>query len=64
MSWFFACSYIVSRKLKVSLGMHVVKYGYDLLDPGTLKSALAIARINRWIELIFLHAGSDVVTFC
>ena len=26
-------------KLKVTLGMHMVKYGCDLLDPGTLKSA-------------------------
>ena len=43
MNWadFFACSYMVSRKLKVNLGMHMVKYGCDLLGCGTLKSALA-----------------------
>ena len=37
----FAYSYMVSRKLKVTLGMHMVKYGCDLLGPGTLKSALS-----------------------
>ena len=40
-SWFFACSYIVSGKLTVNLGMHMVKYGCDLSGPGTLKSALS-----------------------
>ena len=39
LSWFFACSYIVSGKLKVTLGMHMVKYGCDHLGPGTLKFA-------------------------
>ena len=37
----FAFSCIVSGKLKVTLDMHMVKYGYDLLGPGTLKSALS-----------------------
>ena len=41
LSLFFACSYMVSGKLKVTLGMHMVKYGCDLLGPGTLKSALS-----------------------
>ena len=40
MSWFCGCSYMVSGKLKVILGIHMVKYGCGLLDPGTLKSAL------------------------
>ena len=31
---------MVSGKLKVTLGMHMVKYDCDLLDPGTLKSAM------------------------
>ena len=41
LGWLFACSYIVSGKLKVTLGMHMVKYGNGLLGPGTLKSALS-----------------------
>ena len=40
LSWFFECSQ-VSGKLKVTMGMHMVKYGCDLLGPGTLKSALS-----------------------
>ena len=43
-SYFFACSYTVSGKLKVTLGMHMVKYGCDLLGPGTIKSALSQLR--------------------
>ena len=31
---------MVPGKLKVILGIHMVKYGCGLLDPGTLKSAL------------------------
>ena len=34
-------SYIVSGKLKVTLGMHMVIHGCDLLGPGTLKSGLS-----------------------
>ena len=41
LSWFSACSYMVSGKLKVNLGVDMVKYGCDLLRPGTLKSALS-----------------------
>ena len=33
LSWFFAYSYMVSGKLKVTLGMHMVKYGWNLLGP-------------------------------
>ena len=40
LSWFFACSYMVSRKLKVTLGMHMLKYDCKLLGPETLKSAM------------------------
>ena len=32
---------ILSGKLKITMGMHMVKYGCDFLDPGTLKSALS-----------------------
>ena len=41
LSWFFACSYILSRNLKITMGMHMVKYGCDFLGPGTLKCALS-----------------------
>ena len=41
LSWFFACSCMVSGKLKVTLDMHMVKYGCDLLGPGTQKSAMS-----------------------
>ena len=41
LSWFFQCSYMVSGKLKVTLGMHMVKYGCDLSGPGTLTSAMS-----------------------
>ena len=39
--WFFACSDILSGKLKVTLGMGMVKYDCHLLGSGTLKSALS-----------------------
>ena len=65
MKWadFFACSYMVSGKLKVTLGMHMVRYGCDLLGPGTLKSALSQLRnkLMNWAD--FLHAGSDGIIF-
>ena len=40
LSWFFECSE-VSGKLKITMGMYMVKYGCDLFGPGTLKSALS-----------------------
>ena len=40
LSWFYACSYMVSEKLKVILGAHMVKYDFEHLGPGTLKSAM------------------------
>ena len=63
LSWFSACSYIVPGKLKVNLGMqHMVKYGCDLLGPGTLKSALSQIKNKsmNWVD--FLQAGSGIIT--
>ena len=47
LSGFFACLYIVSGKLKVTLAMHMVKYGCDVLGPGFLKSALSQEQLNE-----------------
>ena len=47
LSWFFACSYMVPGKLKVTLGMHIVKYGCDLLGPRTLKTAMSEETIDE-----------------
>ena len=54
---------MVSRKLKVTLGMDMVKYGCDLLDSGTLKFASSQLKnkLMDWAD--FLHAGSDVIVF-
>ena len=54
---------MVSGKLKVTLGMHMVKYGSDLLGPGTLKSALSQFKnkLMNWAD--FLHAGIDGIIF-
>ena len=42
MNWAdFLHAHMVSGKLKVTSGMHMVKYVCDLLGPGTLKSALS-----------------------
>ena len=46
----FACSYMVPGKLKVTLGMHMVK---NLLY---LKN-----KSMNWAD--FLHAGSDIIIF-
>ena len=50
---------MVSGKLKVTSGMHMVRYGCDLLGPGTLKSALSQLKnkSRNWAD--FLHAGID-----
>ena len=63
LSSFFACSCTVSAKLKVSLGLHMVKYGCDFLGPGTLKSALSQLKNKcmNWAD--YLHAGSDEIIF-
>ena len=54
---------MVSGKLKVTSGMHMVRYGCDLLGPGTLKSALSQLKnkLMNWAD--FLHAGSDGIIF-
>ena len=49
------------RIAKSYLGMHMVKYGCDLLVPGTLKCAYLKNKSINWAD--FLHAGSDVVIF-
>ena len=52
---------MVSGKLKVTLGMHMAKYGSELLGPGTLKcvSSQLKNKLMNWAD--FLHAGSDVI---
>ena len=56
-----ACSYMVSGKLKITLGMHMVKYGCDLLGPATLKSTYLMNKSMNWAD--FLHAEGDVIIF-
>ena len=63
LSWFFACSYMVSGKRKVTFGMHMVKYGCDFLGPGTLKSALSQLKNKSMNWADFLHAGSVEIIF-
>ena len=50
---------MVSGKIKVNLGVHMVKYGCDLLPPGTLKSALSQLKNKLMNWAVFLHAESD-----
>ena len=54
---------MVSGKLKVTLGMDMVKHDCNLLGPGTLKSALSQLKnkLMNWAD--FLHAGSDGIIF-
>ena len=55
---------MVSGKLKVALGMHMIKYGCDLLGPGTLKSASSQLK-NKLMNLAdFCNAEIDVINFC
>ena len=63
LSWYFACSYMLSGKLKVTLGMHMIKYGSNLLGPGVLRSALSQLKNKsiKWAD--FLYAGSDGIIF-
>ena len=53
----------MSGKLKLTLGMHMVKYGCDLLGPGTLKFVLFQLKnkLMNWAD--FLHAGNDGIIF-
>ena len=53
----------MSAKLKVTLGTHMVKYGCDLLGPGTLKSASSQLKNKSMNWADFLHAGSDAIIF-
>ena len=57
---------MASGKLKFTLGLHMVRYGCDLLGPGTLKSALSQLKNKSmnwagWADL--LHGGSDGIIF-
>ena len=54
---------MVSGKLKVTLGMHMVKYGCDLLGPVSLKSALSQLKNKSMNWTDFLHAGSNGIVF-
>ena len=63
LSWFFACSYMVSGKQKVTFGMYMVKYGCDFLGPGTLKSALSQIKNKSMNWADFLHAWSVEIIF-
>ena len=57
---------MTSAKLKVNLGMHMVRYGCDLLGPGTLKSALSQLKNKsmNWADWAdFSYARSDGITF-
>ena len=63
LNWLFACPYMVSGKLKVTLGMHMIKYGLDLLGPGTLKSTLSQLKNKLMNWAAFFNAWSDVIIF-
>ena len=60
-SWSFACSYMVSGKLNLTLGMHMAKYGCDFWGPGTLKSALSQLKNKSMNWADFFYAGRDVI---
>ena len=47
------------QKLKVTMGMHMVKYGCDLSCPGTLKSALS-QRINWWTTACCHYSANEM----
>ena len=59
LSWLVACPYIVSGKLKITMGMYMIKYGCDILGYGTLKSAFLKNKSMNCAN--FLHAGSYVI---
>ena len=54
---------MVSGKLKVTLGMYMVKYGCDLFGPGTLKSALSQMKNKSMNWANFLYTKSDRIIF-
>ena len=53
-SWHFARSYTVSGKVKVTLGISMVKYGFDLLGPAALNLLSLKNKLMNWAY--FLHA--------
>ena len=54
---------MASGKLKVTFGMHMVRYGCGLLGPGALKSSLSQLKNKSMNWADFLHAGSDGIIF-
>ena len=54
---------MMSEKLKVTLGMHLVICGCNLLGPGTLKSALSQIKNKSMNWADFFHGGSDGIIF-
>ena len=44
----------MSGKLKVTMGMHMVKYACDLLGPGTHKSALSQEQIDEILHVVII----------
>ena len=51
------------RKAKRYFDKHMVKHSCNLLDSGTLKSALTQLKNKLMNRADFLHAGSDVIIF-
>ena len=54
---------MVSGKLKVTLGMHMVKYDCDLLVPRALKSVLSQRKNKPMNCADFLQPGRDAIIF-
>ena len=50
-------------KLKVTLGMHMVRHYHDLLGPGTLKYVLSQLKNKSMNWADFLQAGNDGIIF-
>ena len=44
----------MSGKLKVTMGMHIVKYVCDLSGPVTLKSALSQEKIDELLHVVII----------
>ena len=54
---------MASGKLKVFFGIHMVRYGCDLLGPRTLKSALPQLKNKLMNGADFVRAGSNGIIF-
>ena len=54
---------MVSGKLKVTLGMHMLKYDCDLLVPRALKSVLSQRKNKPMNCADFLQPGRDAIIF-